>query len=77
MATTVFTPDHLFAELPSTFDDYNTFERMFVEHFNAHRFDFPVGYGWRDVLNWGLQNGLVRREGGQIVIRTEGLTAHV
>lgn len=71
MATTVFTPDRLFAELQPTFDDYHDFEQAFVERFNVHRFDFPVGYSWRDVLNWGLQNGLVRREGHRIVIRID------
>jgi len=73
MATTAFTPDRLFADLPArTFDDYDAFERAFVERFNAHRFDFPVGYGWRDALDWGLHRDLVWRQGRQVIIDIEG-----
>jgi hypothetical protein len=72
MATTVFTPDRLFADLPQrTFDDYDAFERAFVAGFNAHRFDFPAGYGWRDALSWGLRRDLVRRQGRQVIVHLE------
>jgi hypothetical protein len=73
MATTVFTPDRIFADLPQrTFDDYDSFERAFVAGFNVHRFDFPAGYGWRDALNWGLRRDLVRRQGRQVIVHLEG-----
>lgn len=69
MTTTVFTPAELFADLPQrTFDDYGEFEKAFVARFNAHRFDLPIGYSWRDALNWGLRRDVVRRDGNRIVI---------
>ena len=69
MPTTVFTPRDLFAELPDrSFQNYPTFERILVERFNSHVFDFPPGYGWRDALNWGVRHHVVRREGERIVI---------
>jgi hypothetical protein len=74
MPATLFTPDQLFADLSEgSFDDYRAFERAFVAGFNAHRFELPAGYGWRDALAWGLDRGLVQREGRRIVVRRAGL----
>jgi hypothetical protein len=69
MTTQVFTLDRLFAELPHSFDDYPTFEQAFLERFNAHRFDFPIGYGWREALNWGLRHDVVKLDGKRIVVQ--------
>jgi hypothetical protein len=70
MPAVAFTPTDLFTSLAErSFDDYGTFERAFVESFNAHRFDLPAGYGWRDALAWGIDRRLVEREGQRIVVR--------
>jgi hypothetical protein len=69
MPAAVFTPDRLFAALPErTYPSYDAFERAFVAGFNAHRFDFPAGYRWRDALDWGLRRDLVHRQGQEVVI---------
>lgn len=64
----VFTPQKLFQELPPSFSSYQEFEEAFFERFNAHIFDFPPQYRWRDALDWGLRSEAVKREGGQIVV---------
>lgn len=62
-------PDRLLAELPAfEFQDYATFEAAFVAKFNSHLFDLPSGYRWRDALTSVVRRGLVRREGGKIVV---------
>jgi hypothetical protein len=69
VSTSVFTPRELFAELPQrSFDDYQSFERLFVKRFNEHVFDFPPGYSWREALDWGTRHHVVRRDGERIVI---------
>lgn len=69
MSTSTFTPLQLFAELPErSFQNYTSFERILVERFNQHVFDFPPGYGWRDALDWALRHQVVRRDGERIVI---------
>jgi hypothetical protein len=69
MPTSVFTPRELFAELPErSFEDYPSFERILIERFNSHLFDFPPGYGWRDALDWAVRHNVVRREDGRILI---------
>lgn len=68
MSATI-TPRQVFEELPhDSFADYRTFEQQLIETFNRHRFEFPVGYGWRQILDWGVQTNAVRRDGGRIVI---------
>lgn len=72
MPTSVFTPRELFAELPRrSFDDYSSFERILVERFNDHVFDFPPGYGWRDALDWGVRHHVVRREDNKILVELQ------
>lgn len=69
MPNSVFTPNELFAEIGDRrFDDYASFERSLVERFNAHRLDFPPGYSFTDVVQWGLRRNLVRREGSGVVV---------
>ncbi len=69
MTMTVYTPAQLFAELPARrFEDYESFEAAFVGGFNAHRFEFPNRYGWRDALSWGIRHGVVRRQGREVLI---------
>ena len=69
MSTSVFTPRELFAELPQrSFEDYPSFERVLVERFNEHAFDFPPAYSWREALDWGMRHHVVRRDGERIVI---------
>ena len=72
LSTSTFTPEQLLAELPKhTFEDYASFEATLIDGFNGRRFDFPPGYGWRDVLEWGLRSNVVRREGSLIVVARE------
>jgi len=69
VSPSALTPKQLIAELPEhTFEDYASFEATLVESFNRHRFDFPPGYGWRDVLEWGLRSQVIRREEHRIVV---------
>jgi hypothetical protein len=74
MTTVAFTPARLFADLPKhRFSDYESFERAFVAAFNAHRWEFPSGYSWRDALDWGVRRDVVRRQGREVVIRLENI----
>ena len=69
VSTSTLTPEQLLAELPKhTFEDYASFEATLIDAFNDHRFDFPPGYGWRDVLEWGLRSNMIRRKGSHIVV---------
>jgi hypothetical protein len=69
MSTSVFTPEQLLREFPQrSFEDYASFESTLVDSFNRHRFDFPPGYKWRDVLDWALRSEILQREGSRIVV---------
>lgn len=68
--TTTMTPTMFFEQLESqSFDSYAGFESAVVALFNRHALGFPDGYGWRDALRWGVDHGVVRREGASIVVR--------
>ena len=69
---TVATPAHLFAELEGRFDSYLEFENALVARFNAQALEFPRGYSWRDVLNWGISRNLVGRDGKEIIVTIPG-----
>ncbi|MGA2163693.1 MAG: hypothetical protein ABSH36_04415 [Solirubrobacteraceae bacterium] len=74
MTTAALTPARLFADLPrSSFDDYDSFENAFVTAFNAHRWELPSGYSWRDALDWGLRRNIVRRQDSKIVVYLEDI----
>jgi hypothetical protein len=64
----IATPAQLLADLEGRFASYADFERVLVATFNARALDFPTGYGWRDVLRWGLDHGHVARDGQAIVL---------
>lgn len=68
--STTMTPTTFFEQLESrSFDSYASFEAAVVALFNRHALGFPDGYGWRDALRWGVDHGVVRREGTTIVVR--------
>lgn len=64
----IATPAQLLAELAGRYPSYAEFERVLVAAFNAQALDFPTGYGWRDVLRWGMEHGRVARDGQAIVL---------
>jgi hypothetical protein len=66
--TTTATPAQLFTELEGRFASYAAFEDELVARFNARALDFPTGYGWRDVLSWGIDHGKVIRDGSEITV---------
>lgn len=67
--SSTFTVDRLVAEISrKAFEDYGSFERAFVESFNAHALDFPPGYGWRDALDNAIRHQFVRRDNERIVL---------
>ncbi len=64
----IATPAQLLADIEGRYASYAEFEQVLVATFNARAFDFPTGYGWRDVLRWGMGHGLVARDGQAIVL---------
>jgi hypothetical protein len=67
--SSTFTVDRLVAEISrKAFEDYQAFERAFVETFNAHALEFPPGYGWRDALETAIRRQFVRRDQERIVL---------
>lgn len=77
MTVTVFTPEKLFAEIGERqFDRYDAFQDEIQRCFSVHALEFPVGYSWRDALDWALKRQVVERREGRIVIHpttTHGL----
>jgi hypothetical protein len=64
----IATPAQLLAAIEGRFASYAEFERVLIATFNARALDFPTGYGWRDVLRWGIGHRLVTRDGQAIVL---------
>jgi hypothetical protein len=67
--TSIATPAQLLTHLEGFFGSYAAFEEALVATFNARALDFPTGYGWRDVLRWGIEHRVVARDGQGIVVR--------
>lgn len=74
MTVTVFTPEKLFAEIGAQdFERYDAFQEEVQRRFYAHALEFPVGYSWRDALDWALKRQIVERRGGRIVVHSVDL----